>query len=130
MIIVVLQCFTFLLGRKISSISGNDFCIERDDLQTMKNIFVCAKHFDSDDIVDTQTYLDIDNQAKTRSIKATLKKGAIPKYLLGCPDRLNDLTIKYRRLDRDKKECDLQIQAIKQRVDVLKKSRENSLSLI
>ena len=27
-IIVVLQCFTFLLDRKISSISGNDFCIE------------------------------------------------------------------------------------------------------
>ncbi|KAI6659588.1 hypothetical protein LOD99_14511 [Oopsacas minuta] len=77
----------------------------------MKNIFVCAKHFDSDDIVYMQTYLDIDNQTKTRSIKATLKKGAIPKYLPGCPDRLNDLTIKYPRLDRGKKESDLQIQS-------------------
>ena len=80
------------------------------DLHTMQNIFVCAKHFDSDDIIDTQTYLDIDGQTKTRSIKATLKKGAVPKYLPGCPDRLNDHTIKYPRLDRDKKERDLQIQ--------------------
>ncbi|KAI6655643.1 hypothetical protein LOD99_11381 [Oopsacas minuta] len=77
----------------------------------MKNIFVCAKHFDSDDMADMQTYLYIDNQTKTRSIKATLKKGAIPKYLPGYPDRLNDLAIKYPRLDRDKKERDLQIQS-------------------
>ena len=52
------------------------------DLHTMQNIFVCAMHFDSDDIIDTQTYLYIDGQTKTRSIKATLKKGAVPKYLL------------------------------------------------
>ncbi|KAI6658227.1 Transposable element P transposase [Oopsacas minuta] len=49
----------------------------------------------------------------TRTIKATLMKGAIPKYLPGCPDRLNDLTIKYPRLDRDKKERDLQIQDLR-----------------
>ena len=60
------------------------------DLHTLKKIFVCAKHFDPDDVIDTQTYLDIDGQTKTRPIKATLKQGAVPKYLPGCPDRLND----------------------------------------
>ncbi|KAI6651868.1 Receptor-type tyrosine-protein phosphatase epsilon-like [Oopsacas minuta] len=69
----------------------------------------------------TQIYLDIDDQTKIRSIKATLKKGAIPKYLPGYPDHLNDLTIKYSRFDRDKKKRDLQIQAIKQSVDVFEK---------
>ena len=58
------------------------------DLHTMQNIFVCAKHFDSDDIIDTQNYLDIDGQTKTRSIKATLKKGAVNTPWKGV--RLND----------------------------------------
>ncbi|KAI6661679.1 hypothetical protein LOD99_9921 [Oopsacas minuta] len=66
-----------------------------------ENILVSAKHFDSDDIVDTQTHLKIDGQTKIRSIKATLKKCPIPKYLPGYPDRLKDHAIKYPRLDRD-----------------------------
>ena len=80
------------------------------DLHTLKKIFVCAKHFDPDDVIDTQTYLGIDGQTKTRPIKATLKQGAVPKYLPGCPDRLNDNTINCQRLDRDKKELYLQSQ--------------------
>ena len=80
------------------------------DLHTLKNIFVCAKHFDPDDIIDRQTYFYIDGQTKIRPIKATLKKGAVPKYFPGFPDRLNDHTIKYQRGDRDKKEHHLQIQ--------------------
>ncbi|KAI6648312.1 hypothetical protein LOD99_12121 [Oopsacas minuta] len=76
-------------------------------------------------VVDTETYLDIDGQTKIRSIKATLKEGAIPKYLPGCLDRLNDQTIKYPRLDRDKKERDSQIQAIKQSVDVFEEEQKH-----
>ena len=56
------------------------------DIDTVKN--VCAKHFDPEEIIDTQTYIDIDGQTKTRNIKATLKKGAVPKYLPGCPSYL------------------------------------------
>ncbi|KAI6656183.1 hypothetical protein LOD99_1516 [Oopsacas minuta] len=83
--------------------------LHRDDLHTMKNIFVYAKYFDSDDIVDKQTYLDIDGQMKTQSIKATLKKGAIPKYLPCCPDHLNDHTIKHPSLDRDQEDLQIQV---------------------
>ena len=63
-------------------------CNHMIDLHTMQNIFVCAKHFDSDDIIDTQTYLDTDGQTKTRSIKAALKNGAVNTPRKGV--RLND----------------------------------------
>ena len=77
---------------------------------TLKNIYLCGKHFDSEDILDTQTYLDIDSVHKTRKIKAILKKGAIPKYLPDCPSYLNDKSTKPQRLDKGRIECDLQMQ--------------------
>ena len=54
------------------------------DIDTFKFIHVCAKHFYPEEIIDTQTYIDIDGQTKTLNIKATLKKGAVSKYLPGC----------------------------------------------
>ena len=77
---------------------------------TLKNIYLCGKHFDSEDILDTQKYLDIDGVYKTRKIKAILKKGAIPKYLPNCPSYLSDKSTKPQRLDKGRIECDLQMQ--------------------
>ena len=71
---------------------------------------MCAKHLDPQDIIDTQTYLDIDGETKTRNIQARLKKGALPKYLPNCPTYFNDNSIKQQRLDRDKRETELQMQ--------------------
>ena len=55
-------------------------------------------------------YLDIDGETKTRNIQARLKKGALPKYLPNCPTYFNDNSIKQQRLDRDKRETELQMQ--------------------
>ncbi|KAI6661684.1 hypothetical protein LOD99_9926 [Oopsacas minuta] len=74
-----------------------------------ENTLVSAKHFDSDDIVDTQTHLKIDGQTKIRSIKATLKKCPIPKYL---PDR------------------DYRSKQLNSALMDMKKSRGNSSSLV
>ena len=71
-------------------------------------MYLCAKHFDPQDIVNTQTYLDVDGMYKTRSIQARLKKGALPKYLPNCPTYFNDTSIKQQRLDRDRRESELQ----------------------
>ena len=80
------------------------------DTDQLKKVFLCAKPFDAKDIIDKQTYLDIDGITKTRNIQARLKKGAIPKYLPGCPIYLNDTSVKVQRFDRDKRELELQIQ--------------------
>ena len=80
------------------------------DVDQLKKVYLCAKHFDPQDIIDTQTYLDIDGETKTRNIQARLKKGALPKYLPNCPTYFNDNSIKQQRLDRDKRETELQMQ--------------------
>ena len=36
------------------------------DTDQLKKVFLCAKHFDAEDIIDKQTYLDIDSITKTR----------------------------------------------------------------
>ena len=77
---------------------------------TLKNLYLCAKHFDTEDIQDTQMYLSIDGVYKSRRIKNTLKKGAMSKYLPDCPSYLSDKSIKPQRLDKGRIECDLQIQ--------------------
>ena len=63
----------------------------------LKNLYLCAKHFDTEDIQDTQMYLNIDGVYESRRIKGTLKEGAIPKYLPDCPSYLSDKSIKPQR---------------------------------
>ena len=43
------------------------------DIDTLKCILVRAKHFDTEDIIDTQTYIEIYGQTRTRIIQATLE---------------------------------------------------------
>ena len=83
------------------------------DVDQVKKVYLCAKHFDPQDIIDTQTYLDINGETKTRNIQARLKKGALPKYLPNCLTSMtyfNDNSIKQQRLDRDRRETELQMQ--------------------
>lgn len=51
------------------------------DVDQLRKVYLCAKHFDLQDIFDTQTCLDIEGRTKTRYIQTRLKKGALPNIL-------------------------------------------------
>ena len=81
--------------------------LHRENIEDIKNIHVCLKHFHDEDV---ETYFVIPQPDGTNlEVKRTvprLHRDAVPKFLPGCPSYLSVLTKTQTRFDRCAKERD------------------------
>ena len=87
--------------------------LHREDLDNLKTVFVCVKHFREEDIEYTHKVPNGDGTYRELPRKnPKLKDWTVPAYLPGCPSYYSQSTTKRRRLSFDSKEDEQLQQAV------------------
>ena len=87
--------------------------LHREDLDNLKTVFVCVKHFREEDIEYTHKVPNGDGTYREFPRKnLKLKDWTVPTHLPGCPSHYSQSTTNRRRLSFDSKEDELLQQAV------------------